>query len=337
MRILRDTAGYVFFCMLVYTAGCGSPYVSATCDRDCLENFIDQYLEAVIARDSSRLELADAVKFTENGQRLEVGDGLWNTANARGSYQIYIADPPVGQAGFIGTIRENDTPAILALRLKVDDLKITEIETFVVRDDSGALLLEELGEPHPAFLETVPTSEQISREELIEVANMYFVGLERNNGRGVYPFTDDCHRIENGTPTTNKPSAWPAPDPSDSSRVGPMVDVYSLGCKDQFETGFDRFVTRIRDRRFVVVDQERSLVFAFAFFDHAGDVHSVTMSNGVTIPIGVTRPWTWEIAELFKIEDGLLDQIEALYQEAPYGMNSGWSGWEEGLSSRARY
>lgn len=55
------------------------------------------------------------------------------------------------------------------------------------------------------------------------------------------------------------------------------------------------------------------------------------------MPIGVIRPWTWEIAELFKIENGLIRQIEAICQEVPYGMNSGWSSWEEGLSCQARW
>lgn len=64
--------------------------------------------------------------------------------------------------------------------------------------------------------------------------------------------------------------------------------------------------------------------------------HNVKLSNGMTVPIGVIRPWTWEIAELFKIENGLIRQIEAICQEVPYGMNSGWSSWKEGLSSQAR-
>ena len=29
-------------------------------------------------------------------------------------------------------------------------------------------------------------------------------------------------------------------------------------------------------------------------------------------------------------------QIEALLDRAPYGMNSGWSSWEDGMSDRAR-
>ena len=294
-------------------------------DRVYLEGLVDRYLSALMAHDPSPLPLHGAVKFTENGQRLELGDGLWNTASALGTYKLYVADPQGEQAGYIGTIRENGTPAILALRLKIQHRKISEIETLVVRDEAGAQKLEKLDGPHPAFLETIPLDERASREELIEISDMYFTGLEQNDGKGIYPFTDDCNRLENGQQTTNNPSEEDRP-----------FDISALGCREQFETGFFRFVTRIRDRRFLVVDQERGLVLTFVFFDHAGNIPTVTLTDGRTIPIGVTRPWTWEIAELFKVENGLLRQIEAVVREAPYGMNSGWSSWQEGLSSRAR-
>jgi hypothetical protein len=296
------------------------------CDRHCLETFIDDCLSALIAHDPSGLPLADTVKFTENGQRLNIGDGLWNTASARGPHKLYVADPEARQVGFFGTIRENGTPAILALRLKLVDREIAEIESLVARDEKEALKLEAMGAPHPALTSAVPRSERLSREELVKIANMYFVGLERNDGKGIYPFSDDCNRIENGQQTTNRPSENPGP-----------FDVSALGCKAQFESGFFRFVTRIRDRRFVVIDEERQLVLAFVFFDHAGNVPTVTLANGRTIPIGVSRPWTWEIAELFKIENRLIRYIQAVIRESAYGMNSGWSTWEEGLSGDARW
>jgi hypothetical protein len=215
---------------------------------------------------------------------------------------------------------------ILALRLRIAGDRILEIETLVARDEKEALKLEALGAPHPLFSAAVPPESRMSRDQLIRVSNMYFVGLERNDGKGVYPFSDDCNRLENGQQTTNRPSEQPQP-----------FDASALGCKAQFETGFFRFVTRIRDRRFVVVDEERGLTLAFVFFDHAGNVPVVTLTDGRTIPIGVARPWTWEIAELFKVDNHLIRQIQAVVRESPYGMSSGWSTWEEGLSSEPRW
>jgi hypothetical protein len=297
------------------------------CDRTCLETFINKYIDAVIAHDPTKVDLSANVRFTENGQQLDPGDGLWNTASGQGTYKLYVSDPEAGQAGFIGTIRENGVPAIMALRLKIENMEIRDIETFVVRSDSGAMKLENIiGKPHPVFLESIPPENRVSRDSLMKTANLYFTALERNDGKGIYPFTDDCSRLENGKITANNPA-----------KAGNPFDIEGMKCKQQFETGFFNFVTRIRDRRFMVVDQERGLVLTFAFFDHAGNVPEVTLTNGITIPIGVKRPWTWEIAELFKIENGLFRQIEALYQEAPYGMGSGWSTREQALSSEPVY
>ena len=97
------------------------------------------------------------------------------------------------------------------------------------------------------------------------------------------------------------------------------------------------FVTRIRDRRFVAVDRERGLVFSFVFFDHAaGDTRNFTTPNGRQVTAGPAQPWTWYIAELFKIDKGQIRQIEATLERVPYGMTSGWSSWEDGMSDRAR-
>src|SRR5262245_6272384 len=59
-----------------------------TCDRSCLIGFLDRYVDALVARDPSRLPLARTVKFTENGQRLDLGDGLWHTVTGKGGYRL---------------------------------------------------------------------------------------------------------------------------------------------------------------------------------------------------------------------------------------------------------
>jgi hypothetical protein len=163
---------------------------------------------------------------------------------------------------------------------------------------------------------------------------MYFSGMQLNDGKGVYPFTDDCDRLENGSQTTNVPTPAGQQRPDPATATG-----YSAqwGCKEQFQSGLLHFVTRIRDRRFVAVDPERGLVFSFAFFDHAaGKTRTFQTPSSRTVTAGPTTPWTWEIAEMFKIEKGKIHRIEAILDRAPYGMNSGWSNWEDGMSDRAR-
>src|SRR5579859_7075500 len=55
-----------------------------TCDRACLEPFVDKYLDAMAAHDPAKAPFAKGVESTENGQRLELGDGLWNTMTGKG-------------------------------------------------------------------------------------------------------------------------------------------------------------------------------------------------------------------------------------------------------------
>ncbi len=312
----------------------------AGCDRAVLEGFVERFLDAYVQHDPKRLPLARTVKFTENGQRLDIGDGSWRSMVARGTYRLFVSDPEAGQVAFIGTLREENNMikegalVLIALRLRIQNQQISEIKTFVVRSERAAQNVEKLGRPHHLLLEAIPPAERMSRADLVRVANLYFSGMQLNDGRGVYPFADDCDRFENGAQTTNvpTPAGQTRPDPKTAS-------VYSgqWSCKEQFESGLIHFVTRIRDRRFVAIDEERGLVFSFIFFDHAaGDTRHFNAPDGRTVAAGPTTPWTWELAEMFRIEKGKIRRIEAILERAPYGMGSGWSSWEDSLSDKAR-
>ncbi len=56
---------------------------AAPCDRACLSGFVDQYLDAVLKHDPKLVPLTKNVKYTENGQRLDPGDGLWRSMVGR--------------------------------------------------------------------------------------------------------------------------------------------------------------------------------------------------------------------------------------------------------------
>jgi hypothetical protein len=306
-------------------------HAAAACDRACLEGYVDKYLDAVLAHDPGRAPFAKDVKFTENGQRLELGDGLWRTLSAKGTYRMFVTDPKAGQVSFLGSIKEADTPAMLAVHLTVRNDRIADVETLVQRNDKSGIGFEKIGY---AWTDTVPAGERMSHDELVRTANLYFSGMEKNDGKGVYPFADDCNRIENGTNTTNvpTPAGQTRPDPKTSANYSAQ-----WGCKEQFDSGLLHFVSRIRDRRYVSVDPERGLVLVFGFFDHmAGDTRNFQTPDGRAVTAGPKAPWTWEIAEAFRIEHGKIHQIEAIMEHVPYGMLSGWSTWEQGMSSNAR-
>jgi hypothetical protein len=289
------------------------PNFNYDCDRACLNGFVDDLLAAMVAHDPSRLPLGREVKYTENGQLLKIGDGFWGTASALPTYKIYADDPQTGQVMFMGVLQENGVPVIFCSRLKVELHQITEIEVVVSRKEPGSLARpENLVQPNPIFSETLAPAQRRSRQNMIAIANSYFNAIEKGHASYV-PFDANCNRIESGVQTTNNSQLATQPG-----------SVLGLGCADQIKTQNFQPDTLIRDRRFAVIDEERGLVFVLGFFDHDATLRSYTLADGRTVKQTRTAPWTWEIAELFKIQDGKIMRVEALVNPAPYGMKAGW-------------
>jgi hypothetical protein len=145
---------------------------------------------------------------------LSVGDGLWKTAVGHGNYKHYFADPEVGQVAFIGTMREAGTPMLMSMRLRIELGRITEIASVYFKPGGGGPnnieAMDKSGKPDGVWFKSIPPAQRLSRQEMIAIADGYFTGLQKNDGNGIqgtgtYPFTNDCHRIENGSPTTNVP------------------------------------------------------------------------------------------------------------------------------------
>jgi hypothetical protein len=321
-QILRGVAA-VMLCALgsvghaeaqaVKTPGDYDPSVNYDCDRACLNTLVDRYLSALVARDASLVPLARDVKFTENGQLLKIGDGFWGTASGPPTYKLYADDPQGGQVMFMGVLPENGAPVIFCVRLKVELQKITEIETVVSRKEPGSLARPEGLVDKPIFSEGVPPAERRSRQNMIAIANSYFSAIEKGHASYV-PFDKDCDRVESGVHTTNNPTA----------AQGNSTNTLALGCADQINLGNFQPDSLIRDRRFLVVDEERGLVFVSTFFDHDATLRNYKLADGRTVHQPRTAPWTWEIAELFKIQNGKIMRVEALVNPVPYGMKSGW-------------
>ena len=76
---------------------------------------------------------------TENAVVGTPGAGLWQSATALGKLQRRYFDAVSEQAGYFGTIEEAAGPAIVTLRLKVEDRQITEAEWVLNRKDDPGL------------------------------------------------------------------------------------------------------------------------------------------------------------------------------------------------------
>lgn len=283
----------------------------ASCDRACLGGIVDQYLAAVVAHDPSRAPLAAGVKFTEDGVQLKPGDGLWATATGLGTYKLYFAEPSTGGVGAYVVMEENGTPALLGLRLKVVNRKITEAETLVARKQTTNILnTDNLTVPRPIFLEDVAAGDRPRRAEMVSLVNKYFDGIEQGDGN-IVPFAPDCIRIENGIQTCPG---------SSSSRLG------ALSCGAQLSTKIFTYIHTVSPRRFPIVDSERGLVLAIVRFNHPGNQQTVDVPGRGKMTMGKYSEWpnSTQIAELFKVKDRKLQEITAVIVTAAYKAPMGW-------------
>lgn len=292
--------------------------VEDSCDYTCLTGFVDHYLKALVAHDPSQIPVTDQVKFTENTIPLTLGDALWGTMSGLGTYKLYFADPVGGTAGIEASIRENGTPAILLLRLKVANHKISEIETLVHRDADAAAALERFGQPNQVWTQPLEPAQRVPRQEMIKIANSYFDGILHSAGDSV-PFDLKCDRVLDGYQDTNNPVAKGWFD-KDSFRPDAM------GIRENMNTHIWSYIHSIEPRHIVVVDEKIGIVVGTFMFNHPGNVKwaDVPGVGQVPMPPVTQRPSSVLMGEFFKLEGGKIRQIEGVSVALPYGSRTGW-------------
>jgi hypothetical protein len=319
-RVSAATAGIAI--ALAVPAAARAADTAPECNRECLASVMDTYLQALIRHDASGLPTTRNVKYTENGVRLSLGDGLWQTASAMPTYRLDIIDDEAGQVGLLGRIDENGNNNWFAVRLKVEpDRKVSQIETLLNRSLSGAGAgagpfagAKPNTEPHPLMAQVIPEKQRLSRAELARISDTYFTGLDTEESSRNVPFAPDCQRRENGNITANNPDM-------------PKGSMAWMDCKSQFDTGFSVIVTDIRERRFEVVDRTKGLAFGWGYFDHNGTPRQMSNTPDhkmVDVAPMFRQPFSFYIAEVFKVVDGKIRQIEAVLTPVPYEMESGW-------------
>jgi hypothetical protein len=296
--------------------GQASAYKAVACDRACLIGQLHGYLDAITHHDPSRARFAKDVMFTENDVALPIGAGLWGTISGASADGLEAADPSTGQAAWFGMVQEHGAPAYYAMRLRVKDGRIADVETVVHRQTG---LPAPFGDPakyrhDDAFKEALPPGDRRPRERLRAVADSYFNTVELNDGIVFAPFDAECERTENGITTTK----------ADPASVGTAAGI-AQGCEAQFKLGIYRINKRVRERRFPLIDEERGIVVATGFFDHANTFDSYQTTDGKTMKTALKWPNSITLMEAFKIKAGKIYRIEAVFTYVPYFMHNPWA------------
>lgn len=256
------------------------------CDRECLEGFITQYLDAMVAHEPESLPLADSVRFTEDNKDLELGEGLWETVTGLDTYRMDILDVRYGGAFSFVVLRERNAQVLFCVRLKIEDRKISEVETMVVRKNGEELVskFERLTTADPRMKKVPDSTVRNTRGELIDIASLYPEGLRAGSFDSVdVPFVpDECYRRENGFGTAG-------------------VGCEQAACENMLTQRFP-YMPEVFDK-LLIVDEELGIVVIRMNFGR----NSISQENREYLDV-------WEA---FKIYNDSMYAVEAFMQKLP--------------------
>ncbi|MGC3982440.1 MAG: hypothetical protein QM808_14415 [Steroidobacteraceae bacterium] len=261
----------------------GSP-ANNSCARACLKKFADDYAAAMLKHDVAAVPVSSNVKVTENAVAIKLGEGSWKNARkffSTPSSTQYVADVEAGQIARMGIIDVDGKPAFHAVRLKVVNNKITEIETLYAPETLARPFQPEgyLWREAP-FVRDIPMPIRSSRQELLKTASAYWsVATSTHKGNEV-PYSVDCIHVENGMNTD-----WERPLDSIEA-ITPLENPQSMfdgriwTCEREVNLTTRTF-DAVRGLRYLV-DEERGLVLAWNIVDkNSTQLNMVQELNGV--------------------------------------------------------
>jgi hypothetical protein len=267
---------------------------SAVCDRDCLSAMIGRYLKAMVAHQPSALPLAKTVRFTEDSVEMPLGSSrLWGNASKLRDYRLDVIDAREQTAATLAIVDEGGMPVMLALRLKLDGGKLSEVESLVTRNKAeGSLFQPEtlLRSPSGAMLMKPDDALRASRQDAIRIAELYPAGLKAGSFVTVdVPFAPGTYRLENGM-----------------LMAGP-------GCT---------FLPHCDDIKGQHIPTLSGITYRVAAVDEDMGIVLLRQDFGVgssRVPGNAIVAW-----EAFKVYGGQIHAVEAFMKNMPLGTPSGW-------------
>jgi len=337
MKIKRLAVAFI----LIATAMLGAAdflQAAQTCDRQCLVTLMQNYLAALVKHDPKAVPFASEIKFTENTANIPVGYGLWVTATGGpNEFQVYAADPVAQQVVGLVMMKENSNKdVLLGVRLRLQRGKIVEAEHHAVRDGIAGGI-PNLQKPRPGLVEDLAPADRTPRDQMIDIGLSYYDALVGGDGT-LAPFADECERRENGStsvggaraaakPSANKPQFPPqgSVDP-EMAKLGRALAAAPKTCAAQISAGVWAYITEIRNRRLLVVDEQKGLAVGFSNFYHDSKLKVMKLRGvpGLEEVPAYQGTFNMPAMHVFKIKKGKIYDIEATGLVLPYGTKTGW-------------
>jgi hypothetical protein len=263
------------------------------CNRRCLLEFLQTYTEGLLDNDTSRIKVAPGLRVTSNGDDVPLGKGeVWGLAK-RMPYRQAFVDPVTGAVMFMGTVTNAPTKQgerwwFYMVRLKVVAKQVTEVEEISYDGMLRGNPPSKLTQADRIYDAELPASEQLSRKELIATANKYFDVVSGTLDYHDAPWHPECSRLEDAVLTVNQPESGGS-------------------CAGEFEDPRVKWI--VKNRRIYIADVERGVVMAVSNFTSPPEYPN----NNASVAF-----------EVFKIQDGLIRHIEAMFRGDSSMKTSTW-------------
>jgi hypothetical protein len=170
------------------------------CTRAVLQTAVDSYLAAQGAGNLSKMPLASQVKYIENMTAIKKDQGLWNTPLPIAFHRSFLDVDSCWTFTEV-IVTEGGNPYVLGTRLKVEDGKISEIESIITKKGDWLFNAENyLKYSEAEDWRVLNANERSDRQALINAGNAYF---DHFSDKAVQvPFGKPCARLEGGMYTT---------------------------------------------------------------------------------------------------------------------------------------
>ena len=187
---------------------------SSECSRAELQATTGKYLDALKKGLPSLMPINAQTKYIENRKEIPFGDGIWQEPLSI-DFHRSLLDVDSCQT-YTEIIHANGShPYVIGTRLKVEDGKISEVES-LVSDDNDWLFnaADYLKYSSTEKWDIIPVKKRSNRQALIQVASDYFDIFQDYSAFDKVPWGIPCVRIEGGAYTN------PNNDPNPSCTVG---------------------------------------------------------------------------------------------------------------------
>jgi hypothetical protein len=211
--------------------------------------------------------------------------------------QIFM-DPEQGGVVILGVAKGADGPRPYGVRLKLQDDRISEVETLLSSVTKGHFAdVDQLFRPDVLYDAPVPPVRAVDRDRLKAIADSYWTGLQESDG-SIPPFAYRCERFDNGKKITNNLSILLSPEAA------------VLTCASSL-TATRPARPSPRSRRFPVLDVGLGVAASLVLVDFG--------PNALGFP-----PMTHYMMALFKVVDGEIRCIDEISEKLPFGTSCPW-------------